>query len=336
MTILQKLTQKQNLTQKEAADVMREIMSGKMTDVMKAAVLTALAMKGETIDEIVGMAKVMRQFSVKVKAHNPLLDTCGTGGSGLPRLNVSTASAFILAACGVRVAKHGNRSSGERCGSFDLLEALGAKIELTPKQVTQTIKMTNLGLMFAPLYHPAMGHVVPVRKELGIKTIFNILGPMTNPAGANHQILGISDPGLGPMMIEVLRRLGSKHVMVVYGEDGLDEITMTTSTRVWELTSSNKIKKYKIKPQDFGLKQVSFDKIKGGDKKYNARVIRDVLTGKLRDSRRDLITLNAGAGLYVYGKARSIKQGLTIAQKVIDDGSVKAKLEEYVKLSKKF
>jgi anthranilate phosphoribosyltransferase len=335
MTFLQKLTQHQNLTQKEAAILMRQIMSGKMSDVIKSSVLTALAMKSETVDEIIGMARVMRKFSVKVPAKNPLLDTCGTGGSGLPRLNVSTAAAFILAACSVRVAKHGNRASGHRCGSFDLLESLGARIELGPKQVAKTIKSTNLGFIFAPLYHPAMKYAVPVRKKLSIRTVFNILGPLTNPANAKYQILGISDPKLGPMMIEVLSRLGSKRAMVVCGEDGLDEITLTESTRVWELMPSGRVKKYIIKPENFGLKSVSFSKIKGNDRKYNTKVIYDVLTGKLRGARLNLILLNAAAGLYVFGKAKSIKQGLAIAQKAVESGKVKVKLEEYIKLTKK-
>jgi len=334
MTILQKLTQHHNLPQIKAADLMRQIMSGKMSDVMKSAVLTALAAKGETVDEIVGMARVMRKFSVKLPIKNPLLDTCGTGGSGLQRLNVSTAAAFILAACGVRVAKHGNRASGGRCGSFDLLESLGAKIKLGPKQVAKTIKLTNLGFMFAPLYHPAMKYVALVRKELDIKTIFNILGPLTNPAGAKYQVLGVSEQSIAPKLLNVLKQLGTKHALVVYGEDGLDEITLTRPTRVWELASDGRVKKYKVKPEDFGLKSVNFSKIKGGDKKYNMKIIYDVLTGKLRNARRDLILLNAAAGLYVYGKVKSIKQGLITAQEAIDTGCVKTKLEQYIKVSK--
>jgi anthranilate phosphoribosyltransferase len=212
---------------------------------------------------------------------------------------------------------------------------LGARIELGPKQVAKTIKSTNLGFIFAPLYHPAMKYAVPVRKKLSIRTVFNILGPLTNPANAKYQILGISDPKLGPMMIEVLSRLGSKRAMVVCGEDGLDEITLTESTRVWELMPSGRVKKYIIKPENFGLKSVSFSKIKGNDRKYNTKVIYDVLTGKLRGARLNLILLNAAAGLYVFGKAKSIKQGLAIAQKAVESGKVKVKLEEYIKLTKK-
>jgi len=334
MKILSKLIQKQNLTTQESQNLMRKIMSNKIINVQKSAILTALSIKGETINEIAGMAKAMRKISKKVPIKNPLLDTCGTGGSTLPRLNVSTASAFILAACGVRIAKHGNRSSSGRCGSFDLLEGLGAKIELKPNKVAKTIKKTNLGFMFAPLYHPAMKHVILVRKKLGIRTVFNILGPLTNPAGAKYQILGISDPNLGFKMIKVLKALGTKRALIVYGEDGLDEITLTSPTKVWELNDEKKIKKYQIKPADFGLKQVNFDKIKGGKIKYNTKAIRDILTGTNTGPQRDLVVLNAGAGLYIYGKTKSIKQGIKLAEQAIDNRKAGQKLEQYIKLSK--
>lgn len=332
MNILTKLTTYQSLSAQEASDIMRMMMSDKMSDTIKAAILTALAIKGATSEEITAMARVMRKFSVKVPVKNPLLDTCGTGGSGLPRLNVSTATAFVLAACGVKVAKHGNRAASGRCGSFDLLEALGAKIELGPTQVAETIKKTGLGFMFAPLYHPAMKHVMPVRQQLGIKTIFNILGPLTNPAGANHQILGVSDPKLGPMMANVLKKLNTKRALIVCGFDGLDEITLTGPTRIWEL-KDGKIRTYIIKPQDFGLKVVPFAKIRGSYKEYNVKVIKEVFSGKIRDSRRDIIVLNAAAGLYVYGKVNSIKAGLALAGKAIDEGRVEKKLNEYIKAS---
>jgi anthranilate phosphoribosyltransferase len=338
-SILSKLTNYQNLTQKEAQTLMRQMMidakDGAMSDTIKAAILTALAMKGETIKEITGFAKTMRQFSVKIPVRNPLLDTCGTGGSGLSRLNVSTAAAFILAAAGVKVAKHGNRAAGGRCGSFDLLEGLGAKIELGPAEVAETIKQTNLGFIFAPLYHPAMKNVSPVRRELGIRTVFNILGPLTNPARPQYQILGVSDSKLGPMMIEILRQLGSKRAMVVCGGDGLDEITLTGPTQVWELFVNGHIKKYAIKPEDFGLKRVQFDAIKGGDTQFNIKIIREVLNGKLADARSDLIVLNAATGLYIFGKIKSIKEGIMIALQLIKTGQVKAKLNEYIQSSLK-
>ncbi|KKT53098.1 MAG: Anthranilate phosphoribosyltransferase [Parcubacteria group bacterium GW2011_GWC2_44_22] len=312
---------------------MRQMMSGQLPEIQIAAILTAMAAKGETISELTGMAKVMREFSVKVPIKNPLLDTCGTGGSGLARINVSTASAFVLAACGVRVAKHGNRAASGRVGSFDLLETLGAKIDLTPQQVAKTIKLTGLGFMFAPLHHPAMKHVGNVRRQLGIKTVFNILGPLTNPASASYHVLGISDPNQGPKIIQVMRALGNKRVLVVAGEDGLDEITLSGQTLVWELTAAGKIKTYKIKPADFGLNTVPFDKIKGRDKEYNAKIIRDVFSGLETGPYRDLIALNAAAGLYIYGKAKSIKEGLRLAKLAIKNGTAQTKLETYVKLS---
>jgi anthranilate phosphoribosyltransferase len=232
----------------------------------------------------------------------------------------------------VRVAKHGNRAASGRVGSFDVLEALGAKIELTPKHVAKTIQKTNLGFMFAPLYHPAMKNIMPVRKELSIRTVFNILGPLTNPAKAQYQILGVSRPELGPILATALKNLGARRALVVYGEDGLDEITITAPTKIWELKNSI-IRTYKITPEQFGIKRVPFSKIKGGDAEYNARIIRGVLKGTITDARRDIILLNAAAGLYVYGFASSIKEGLQRAQTAIHSGAAFKKLNEYVILT---
>lgn len=332
--LLKKLISRQNLTQKEGAILMRACMAETVTGTLKAALLAALAVKGETAEEITGMAREMRALSVKVPVKNPLLDTCGTGGSGLPRLNVSTAAAFVLASCGARVAKHGNRAASGRVGSFDVLETLGAKIDLNPAQVAQTVKKTNLGFIFAPLYHRAMKHVMPVRKELGIKTVFNILGPLTNPANAQYQVLGVSKPELGPLMINALKNLKTKRALVVYGEDGLDEITVTAATRVWELTENGRVKTYRIAPEDFGMKRVSFQKIKGGNTAYNARVIRGIFEGTIKAARRDLVLLNAAAGLYLYSAARSLKNGIEHARKAIDEGRARKKLEEYIALSR--
>ena len=336
-TLLRKLAARQNLTQKEAGELLRALMaetlSDTLSDTLKAALITALAAKGETVEEITGMARAMRELSVKVPARNPLLDTCGTGGSGLQRLNVSTASASILAACGVRVAKHGNRAASGRTGSFDVLEALGAKIELEANQVAETIKQTNLGFIYAPLYHPAMKSIMPVRKELGIRTVFNILGPLTNPAHPHFQVLGVSNPKLGHILISVLQNLGAKRALVVYGEDGLDEITVTAPTHMWELTNDGAVKSYTIQPENFGIRRVPFNKIKGGNAAYNARVISGILEGAITDARRDIVLLNAAAGLYIYGRARSIKQGIAYARKAIDSGKVKEKLENYIAIS---
>jgi anthranilate phosphoribosyltransferase len=330
--ILKKLSQKQDLTIEEAAGVMKLIMSGETTPAQTACFLTALATKGESTEEITGMAKVMREFSTKVEVGGPLLDTCGTGGSGLPRLNISTAGAFVLAAAGVKVAKHGNRAAGGRCGSFDVLEALGAKIELSVEQVKKAIEQTGLGFIFAPLFHPAMKNVVPVRKEIGIRTVFNILGPLTNPAGAQYQVLGVSDESIAPKMIEVLKNLGSKKVLLVHGGDGLDEITVTAKTKVWEL-DNGEIKEYELTPEQFGMQRVDFDAIKGGDARQNAQIIKDIFDNKITDARLDIILLNVAAGLIAYGQVENFEEGVKISRQIIESGKAKEKLEEYIKLS---
>lgn len=334
ISTIKKLVEHQSLSYSEARQLLRDFVGESMSDVQKAALLIALAAKGETVEEITGMARAMRELSVKVPVKNPLLDTCGTGGSGLTRLNVSTASAFILASCGVRVAKHGNRAASGRVGSFDVLEVLGAKIELSPDEVARTIKETNLGFIFAPLYHPAIKNIMPVRKELGIRTVFNILGPLTNPANAKYQVLGVSDPKLGATMIAALQKLGCKRALVVHGEDGLDEITMTAPTRVWELTQRGTVKTYRIKPQDFGIKQVPFSKIKGGDAAYNARAILGILDGTITDGRRNLVLLNAAAGLYVYGKVKSLGGGVARAKNSVITHETQKLLNRYLALTR--
>lgn len=332
ITILKKFLQKQDLTIEESEIAMKLIMSGENTSAQTATLLALLAAKGESADEITGMAKVMREFSIKVEIDMPLLDTCGTGGSRLPRLNISTASAFVLAATGVKIAKHGNRSAGGRCGSFDILEALGARIELNGKQVQKSIEETGLGFMFAPLFHPAMKNVAPIRKEIGIRTVFNILGPLTNPAGAKHQVLGVSNESIAPKMIEVLKNLGSKKVLLVYGKDGLDEITVTAETKIWELNGGN-IKEYEIFPEQFGMKRVEFKAIAGGNAQENAGVIKKILNGEIVDSRLDIILLNAAAGLIAYEKTENFEEGIKIAREAIESGRVGKKLEEYIRFS---
>lgn len=333
ITILKKLSQKQDLTIEESSAAMDMIMSGENTPAQTAAFLSLLSAKGESADEITGMAKVMREFGVKVETDMPLLDTCGTGGSGLPRLNVSTASSFVLAAAGVKIAKHGNRAAGGRCGSFDVLEALGARIELNAEHVKKTIEEIGLGFMFAPLFHPAMKNVVPVRKEIGIRTVFNILGTLTNPAEAKYQILGVSDESIAPKMIEVLKNLGSKKVLLVHGKDGLDEITVTTETKIWELNNGD-IKEYEISPEQFGMKRVEFDAIAGGNAQENADVIKKILNNEIKDARLDIVLLNVAAGLIAYEKAGGFEEGIEIARETIENGKAGGKLEEYIGFSK--
>jgi anthranilate phosphoribosyltransferase len=332
ITILKKLLKKEDLTVEESENAMNLIMGGENRPSQTAAFLALLAAKGESADEITGMAKVMREFSAKVDVDIPVLDTCGTGGSGLPRLNVSTASAFVLAAGGVKIAKHGNRAAGGRCGSFDVLEALGAKIELNADEVKKSIEEVGLGFMFAPLFHPAMKNVVPVRKEIGIRTIFNILGPLTNPANARYQVLGVSDEAIALKMIEVLKNLGSKKVLLVHGKDGLDEITVTAETKIWEL-GNGEIKEYEISPEQFGMKRVEFEAIAGGNAQENAETIRKILNNEITDARLDIILLNVAGGLLAYEKVESFEEGIKIARETIESGKAKGKLEEYVGFS---
>lgn len=311
---------------------MNLIMSGENTPAQTAAFLALLAAKGESSDEITGMTKVMREFGIKVDVDMPLLDTCGTGGSGLPRLNVSTASAFVLAAAGVKIAKHGNRAAGGRCGSFDVLEALGARIELNAEHVKKSIEEIGLGFMFAPLFHPAMKNVGPVRKEIGIRTVFNILGPLTNPANAKHQVLGVSDESIAPKMIEVLKNLGSKKVLLVHGQDGLDEITVTAETKIWELDGGN-IKEYEIFPEQFGMQRVEFSAIAGGNAQENADAIRKILNNEITDARLDIILLNVAAGFIAYEKVGNFEDGIKIARKIIESGKAGGKLDEYIRFA---
>ncbi|MFH1565288.1 MAG: anthranilate phosphoribosyltransferase [bacterium] len=332
ITIIKKLSQKQDLTIEESSNAMKLIMSGENTPAQTATFLSLLSAKGESSEEITGMAKVMREFGVKVEVDMPLLDTCGTGGSGLPRLNVSTASAFVLAAAGVKIAKHGNRASGGRCGSFDVLETLGARIELNAKYVKKSIEEIGLGFMFAPLFHPAMKNVAPVRKEIGIRTVFNILGPLTNPANVKYQVLGVSDESIAPKMIEVLKNLGSKKVLLIHGKDGLDEITVAAETKIWELNGGD-IKEYEISPEQFGMQRVEFSAIAGGNAQENADVIRKILNNKITDARLDIILLNVAGGLIAYEKAESFEEGIEIARETIESGKAGRKLEEYIKYS---
>jgi len=331
--ILKKLTAKKDLSDAEAEGMMTALMKGEASPSQTASFLTALAMKGESTEEMTAFVKVMRSCALPVSVAGKVLDTAGTGGSGLVRLNVSTAVCFVLAALGVKVAKHGNRKFGGNCGSFDLLEALGAKIDLTPEQVEKIIARTNLGFMFAPLFHPSMKHVAPVRKDIGIRTVFNFLGPLTNPAGARHQLLGVSSLEVAPKLVEVLKNLGSDHVLVVRGEDGLDEITPCGATRVWELKEGN-IGEFTLQPEDFGMNRAEFEEIKGGDIAYNKNIIEKVLRGSLRDARRDIVMLNSAAGLIAYDETHTFEEGIQMARTALESGKVGQKLDEYISASR--
>jgi len=332
--ILNKLKIEESLNSNESSEIMKEIMTGNINSDDISEFLKLLAQKGETITEISEMAKVMRDFSVQINTDIPLLDTCGTGGSGLQRINTSTISAFLLASMNVYIAKHGNRAQSGRVGSFDLLEALGAKIELNASQVKNLIDITKLGFIFAPLFHPAIKYVVPVRKKLGIKTIFNILGPLTNPASAKHQILGVSNINDGEKMIKVLKNLGVKKSIVCYGHDGLDEITISDKSTIFEL-DNNKVEKYEISPEDYGLEICkSFAEIEGGTLEENKNIALEILRGKKYSSKSDLIILNSAFGLYVYGKASNVQEGVEMAKEYLYTGKGYEKLEEYIDMSK--
>ena len=320
-----------SLGMEEAAAVMGEIMSGEATTAQVGSFLTALRLKGETAQEIAGMATVMRQKALRVQVDGPSVDTCGTGGDGKGSFNISTASAFVAAACGLKVAKHGNRAASGSCGSADVLEALGVKIDLGPQGVERCIEEVGIGFMFAPTFHPAMRHAAPVRRELGIRTVFNVLGPLTNPAGPQSQLLGVADASLGEKMVEVLKLLGSRHSLVVHGEDGLDEVTLGGASRVWEL-KDGAIRTYLVSPQELGLSVVSLEGIKGGSREENASVLRRLFQGD-KGPIRDVVLVNSAAVLVAGGKAKDLKGGMGFAEAAIDGGEALRKLDGLVELS---
>src|SRR5688572_19042585 len=314
-----KLIRREDLTGDEAAGVMAEIMDGALTQAQMGAFLAAMAQKGETGEELAGFARVMRERALRVEVQGDLLDTCGTGGSGLATHNTSTMVAFVLAEAGVRVAKHGNRASTGVCGSMDVLEELGVPIDLGADVVRRSIEECGVGFMFAPRFHPALKHVGPVRKELGVRSSFNFLGPLANPAGTRFQLLGVCDRHRAPLMIEALLRLGSERAMIVCGEDGLDEITLTGFTLVWEL-EQGAIHSHRFSPEDAGLRPVDFRAIQGGDRASNARAFLEVLGGKRRDAVRDHVAINAAAALLMMELARDLREGFERAVAILDGG----------------
>lgn len=322
-----------SLSAEETADTFRIIMSGEATDAQIAAFIIALRMKGETAAEIEGAAKVMQEFATPIKvSHDVVLDTCGTGGDSCGTFNISTTAAFVAAGGGVAVAKHGNRSVSSKSGSADALEALGINIDIDAKKVEECIEKCGIGFLFAPKLHGAMKHAIGPRKEIAVRTIFNILGPLTNPARANVQLLGVFNKKLPPLMVDVLKSMGSKRVLVVAGEDGLDEITLCEKTNVSELRDG-KITSYQISPSDFGLEACSLLEIKGGDSQENAKITEGILKGEITGPKRDIVLLNSAAALYVSGKAESISEGVLLAAKIIDDGLAYNVLEKLRQIS---
>lgn len=322
-----KLVKGEDLPKKEIELVMEEIMTGSALPTQIAAFLTAMRIKGETIDEIVGAAEVMRRHAVKIKTRHPvILDTCGTGGDESNTFNVSTIAAFVVAGAGVIVAKHGNRSVSSKCGSADLLKALGVNIEAEENIVSKCIDETGIGFLFAPALHKAMRYAIGPRREIGIRTIFNILGPMTNPAGATNQLLGVYSAELTGPIAEALGRLGSKHALVVHGKDGIDEVTTTDKTQISEL-KGGKVKTLEISPRDFGIKKVKPEELRGGDPAENAKIAMDILSGQ-EGPKSDIVILNAGCAIYAADKARNIKEGIKLAKESIESGAALEKLQE--------
>jgi anthranilate phosphoribosyltransferase len=327
-----------DLSHADMLALMQQVMAGELTHAQIAGLVVALRVKGESVDEITAAAEVMRALSTKVeiadKAH--LIDTCGTGGDGIQTFNVSTVSAFVAAAAGAKVAKHGGRSVSSTCGSADVLEALGVNVNLTPQQVAKCVDEIGIGFMFAPNHHSAMKHAAPVRRELGVRTIFNLLGPLTNPAGAHRQVMGVFSKDLTLKLAKVLQNLGSEHVLVVHGADGMDEISFTGDTFVAEL-KDGKISEYTLNPAQFGLKIHALKSIRVENAAQSKAMILDVLDGKAsagtQSAAREIVLLNAGAAIYASGLQANIHEGVGHAEKVIDSGAAKEKLIQLIQYS---
>ena len=320
----------------EMLDLMRQIMKGEMSPLMVAAILTGLRVKKETVGEITAAAQVMREMSTRIEIPNSakLVDIVGTGGDGAHTFNISTTSMFVAAAAGAKVAKHGGRSVSSSSGSADVLEALGANIMLTPAQVGECLEKTGIGFMFAPNHHSAMKNVAPIRREMGVRTIFNILGPLTNPASAPNTLLGVFHPDLVGILVRVMERLGAKHVMVVYGKDGMDEISLGAATMVGEL-KDGKVSEYEIHPEDFGLQMSSNRSLRVENSAESQEMIYATLANT-PGTARDIVVLNAGTALYVANVAESIQQGITLARDAIASGAARARLDEFVRVTQGF
>lgn len=323
-----KLANGDNLTAKEAYKTMDEIMSGEASEVQMSSYLTALSMKGETIEEITASAKAMREHCVKLLNDKEVLEIVGTGGDHSNTFNISTTSSIVISAAGVPVAKHGNRSASSKCGAADVLEALGVNIYIEPEKSLEILDKINLCFLFAQNYHLAMKFVAGVRKELSIRTIFNILGPLTNPAGATMQVLGVYDEKLVKPLCEVLKNLGVKSALSVYGQDGLDEISVSDKTSICEL-KDGELKCYEIAPEDFGIKRCSKEDLVGGNPRENAQITLSILDGQ-KGPKRNAVVLNSAAALYVAGKTDSIEEGVKLASEIIDSGKAKQQLEKFI------
>ena len=329
-----KLSKKQDLTYTEAENVMDEIMSGQATPVQMSAYLTALSLKGETIDEITASAAGMRAHCIKLLHDMDVLEIVGTGGDGANSFNISTTSSLVIAAGGVPFAKHGNRAASSKSGAADVLEALGVKITLTPERSAEILKKINICFLFAQNYHIAMKYVAPIRKELSIRTVFNILGPLSNPAGANMELMGVYDQALVEPLAQVMANLGVNRGMVVYGQDSLDEISMCAPTSVCEI-KDGKFTSYEITPEQFGYTRCEKEALTGGTPAENAEITKAILKGEEKGAKRQVVCLNAGAALYIAGKADSVEAGVKLAESLIDSGAALKKLEEFVEETNK-
>lgn len=333
---IRKVVDGDSLTESEAIAVMEEIMEGEATPSQIAGLITALRMKGETVDEVTGFARVMREKSIKIPTKwepTSLIDTCGTGGDRMNTFNISTTAAFVVAGAGLAVAKHGNRAMSSKCGSADVLEALGVAINLSPESVGRCVDEVGIGFMFAPAHHPSMKHAVVPRKEIGIRTVFNILGPLTNPAGARLQLIGVSEPHLPELMAGVLQRLGSERAMVAHGIDGIDEISTLGRTKITEL-ADGKLTTYELTPEQVGLTTARPEELSQGlEPAESARIVEEILNGK-PGARRDIVILNAGAALKIAQKAASIEEGIMLAAASIDSGRALAALNGLRRLSR--
>lgn len=329
---IMKLSRKEDLAYDEALEVMNEIMEGKASEIQMASYLTALSMKGETIDEINASAYGMRSHCVKLLHDLDVLEIVGTGGDGSNSFNISTTSSIVIASAGVPVAKHGNRAASSKSGAADVLEALGVNIRISPEKSTELLSRIGICFLFAQNYHIAMKYVAPVRKELGIRTVFNILGPLSNPAGANMELMGVYDASLVEPLAEVMSKLGVKRGMVVYGMDKIDEISSSSETKVCEI-KDGWFQTYMIAPEDFGLERVDKAELVGGSAEENAAITLSILKGEDRSGRRSAVLMNAGAALYLAGKSDDIRSGVELAASLIDSGAAMAKLEEFIKES---
>jgi anthranilate phosphoribosyltransferase len=333
--LISKIVNGVDLSREEAEEAMKTIMSGKSDEVETAAFLTALRMKKETPTEIASFARIMREFASKIKPEvkGVLVDVCGTGGDELNTFNISTTAMFVVAASGIPIAKHGNRALTSKCGSADVLEELGVKLDTDFRKIEESIEKTGVGFMFAPMHHSAMKHVMPVRKKLPFRTVFNILGPLTNPANAQAQLMGVFNPGLTETLASVFQMLGLEKAMVAYGEPGLDELSTLGKTKISEL-KEDKIRTYYIKPEDFGLKRAKAGDLAGGSAAENARTLKKILRGEEQGPRKEIVLLNSAAGAVVGGIAEDLEEGLEIAGDVLENGKAYKKLEEFIEFTK--